>query len=321
MPTAKAQLTALSHLGFAVETTLGTPVAATGWVPVTRLRPQDVPQYVPDTGYRGRPFQTYGQYLAVKSSTYDVDGFLYPQSGGNLLCAVTGTDTVSGTASPYTHTFSFAQVPPSYTVSDTYLGEAGVGRQWPGSRCHRLQLKFTPEAGLSYTASFIGFPSVSYTPETTTFGVDPFFLGWEAALSFGGVQDANLSSFSLDIQRVGSKPLWSAANTQSPYDIFIGEAKALWDLEFYMLSDSEYAYALSQGVVATSVTLTQPGTGYSLELISSALQFTKPTINRSGKWVLVQITGEAVYNATDAGILQVILKNGVSTSYSTQAAS
>ena len=322
--TPKAQLTGLSHLGLALETTLGTPVAATGWVPIKPPKPQDVPQFIPDEGFRGLPYNTYGEYLGTKSSTYSVDGMLYPSSGGNFLAAIFGTDTVTGSANPYTHTFTVPTtgVAPAYTLSDTYLGPAAVGRQWPGSRCNKLTLKFTPEAGLSYTAGFIGFPSATYTPEAATYGTLPFFLGWEAAITFGGAADANLSSFSLDLERVGSKALFSAANTQTPYDIFVGLLKATWDLEFYMVADTEYAYALTQASEVAVVTITQPGVnGAVLTLTASALQFTKPTITRQGKWVVVQIAGESFYNATDAGILQCKLANAVAISYTTTAAS
>ncbi len=323
MATGKVQLAAKSHLGLGIETTLGTAVAATGWVPVMRYGPGFVPTFVEDTGARGTVYETYGEILATDHSTYTMGGMLYPGSGGNLLAAVTGLDTVTGT-SPYTHTFAFQDTPKSVTISDTYLNAQGisVGRQFPGSRCRRLQLKFTPTTGLSYTADFIGFPSATYTPETPTFGTDDYFIGSGGAITFGGTSDAALSSFSLDIQRTNSEPVFSAQNSQTPYDIFMGRVRVDWDLEFYMSSDAEIAYALSQATEVTAATVTQAGTGDVLTLTSSGLQFTKPVINRSlTKWVIARISGRAVYNATDSGVLQMTLKNAVSTSYTTQAAS
>lgn len=315
-----AKLTALSHLGLAVETVLGTPVAATGWVPVLTFKPQDVLKYIEDTGYRGQPVEDYGEYLGVTSSTYDVDGDFFPGSGGNLLAAIFGKDTISGTAAPYTHTFSTLGTGlPSYTISDYYVAGA---RQWAGSRCEKLTLKFTAEAGLTYTASFLGFPSATYTVETTyTFGTSPFFLGWEAALALGGVADANLESFTLDLQRVKSAALFSAANTKEPYDIFLGPLKASWQLSFYANDDTEYAKALTQATGTTQVVVTQPGTGDTLTLTSSAVQWTKPTINRGKDYVIVDLSGEGVYNATDASVAKAVLVNSVSAAYSTSAAS
>ena len=317
-----ALLSSLSHLGLAKEVALGVPLAATGWIPIlpNGFKPQDVYKYEEDTGYRGKPVQVYGAYQSVTSSTWEMEGDFFPGSGGNLLEAILGgTDTVTGTASPYTHAIATAESAPSYTISDYYVAGA---RQWPGSRCDRLQLKFNAEAGMSYTAHWIGFPSATYVPEATyTFGTSPYLLGWEAAVSFGGTADANLESFGLDLQRMKSKSLFAAANSQKPYDSFLGPLSGTWQLSFYMGADTEYAYALAQQTQVVVVTVTEPGTGFTLTLTSSAVQFTKPTINRGQDWVVVELEGTAVYNATDAGLLQAGLKNGVADPYSTQASS
>lgn len=320
MATGKAKLTALTQLGLAVETVLGTPVAPTVWVPVQPPKPQDVLNYVDDQGLRGVPFSTFGKYLSTKNSTGQIDGMLYPGSGGNALAAIFGLDTVSGSSSPYTHAFTVADVPPSYTVTDAYLPQATIGRQWPGMRAEKLVLKFTPKGGVSYTESFIGFPSATYTPSAGTYTTEDFFLGYQGAVSFAGTADANLSSFQLTLQRLKSEALFSAADTQTPYDIFIGEMKATVDMQFYMTDETEYVRALSQATVASVVTITQPGTSFVLTVTMSALQFTKPTINRHGKYVICQLAGEAVFNSTDSGALQCTLANGVQTSYSTTAA-
>ncbi len=314
-----AKLTALSHLGLAIETTPGTPVPSTGWVPVLTFKPQDVLKYLEDTGYRGQPVEDYGEYLGVTSSTYEIDGDCFPGSIGNFLEAILGgLDTVTGSVAPYTHSIATAASGPSYTISDYYVAGA---RQWPGSRCERLQLKFSAEAGMTYVASFLGWPSATYTAETTfTYGTNPFFLGWEAAISLAGTPDANLESFTLDLQRVKSAALFSAADSRTPYDILQGPLKASWTASFYMADDSEYIPALSQATQAVVVTVTQ-STGEVLTLTSSAVQWTKPTINRGKDYVMVDVDGEAIYNSTDKSVIQAVLKNSVSTAYSTQASS
>jgi|GEM_PF-5378628 len=388
-----AKLTSLSHLGLAVESVLGTPVAATGWAPIMKFTPQDLPQWVADQGFRGQATRDFGQYLGLESSTYDLNGMLYPDSGGNFLAAVMGAESTSGTTSgasttlasaatagsttistvatesastviqidtgslsevhtvssvsgagpytltldtpllfshtsgatvqpvvaPFTHTFTNAAYLPSYTLSDYYVAGA---RQFPGARCEKLALKFTPEAGLSYTANFLGFPSVTYSPGTTrTYETDPFFLGWEAALSISSSPDVNLSSLTVTLTRDKSKTLWSAQNSQNPYDVFVGPLVAEWDAEFYMNSDTEYLLALSQATKTVSCTLTQPGTNHTLTLTSTAVQFQKPTIDRGQDYVIVRLTGDAVYNATDGGPVQMALANSLSGQYIQKAVS
>lgn len=314
-----AKLTSLSWLGLAVEATLGTPVAPTGFVPVpgSGFKPQDVYKYIPDEGLRGLPFKEFGQYQSVESSTYDVDGFAYPTSIGNFLGAIFGLDTVTGTAAPYTHTFTTADYPGSYTITDFYSEAA---RQWAGQKLEKLALKFTPEAGLSYTANWLGFPSAAYVPSgTQTWPTEPFFLGWEGAVSFAGVSDANLMSFTLNLARDDSKPLFAASNSQKPYDVFMGPMTADLDLEFYMVSETEYNYAVTQGFQDVKVTVTQPGTSDMFSFEGHGVQFTKPTIIRSQPYVQVRISGPLNYNATDAGLATCTLENGVSTAYTTTA--
>ncbi|WP_304459010.1 phage tail tube protein [Alicyclobacillus sendaiensis] len=314
-----AKLTSLSYLGLGVETTLGTPVAPTGFVPVRSFKPQDNPKFVADTGYRGQPVDLFGEYLGVISAEYGVDGYAYPSSFGNFLGAIFGQDTVTGTAAPYTHTFVPQATVPSYTISDYYV--AGF-RQWAGAKCDKLSIKFTPDAGLSYSAHFIGFPSVTGTaPSSQTFGVNPYFLGWEASLSLNGSADATLRSVSIDLERKGSNALFSAQNSQKPWDIFVGPFGATWELEFYMTADTEYVLALTQGTVPVVLTITQPGTNAQLVFQSSAVQFTKPTIDRGDEYVSVSLSGSAIYNATDGSVMVAKLINSVSTAYTTTAAS
>ena len=257
-----------------------------------------------DTGYRGQPVQLFGEYLGTESATYEIDGDAYPTSFGNILAAWFGTDTMTGSSSPYTHTFSLSPTSPdpvSYTLSDYYV--AGF-RQWAGAKCDKLTMKFTPDAGLTYTAHFLGFMSQTGTaPSSKTFATNPYFLGWEAALKIGATANTRLNSFTLTLTRNGAKALFSAANSQNPWDIFLGPASADWDLDFYMQDDTEYELALSQATQAVTVTLTQPGTNYSVTFTSSAVQFTKPSIDRSKEYVAVSLTGSAINNATDNGIV------------------
>ncbi|MDI3341279.1 MAG: hypothetical protein QJR03_12190, partial [Sphaerobacter sp.] len=98
-------LTSLTHLGIGKETTWGTPVAASKWMPVKNPKPEDVAAWVDDVGLRGVPSQTFAKYLNRMSSTYEFDGDFFPDVPPYLLLGILGNDTVTGTG-PYTHTFA-----------------------------------------------------------------------------------------------------------------------------------------------------------------------------------------------------------------------
>ena len=310
------KLTGLTFLGFGVETTQGTPETPTGFMPIRQPKPQDVLKYVPDTGNRGYAAQTYGEYLGVVSSTYDFDGDFYPTSTVNLLANVMGTDTVTGTAVPYTHTLTLAATPGTLTVSDYYV--AGF-RQWPGVKVEKLAIKFTPDAGVTYTATCLGWPSVSGTaPTTWTFATQPFFLGWEAALTLNNVSTLSLTEATITIARQKSEVLFSAQNSNAPFDTFVGLMEATWDLTFYMEADTQYVLALTEQQIPVQLAFTIPGSGGdTLTFTSSAVQFTKPTIVRSQEYVEVTLSGTGIYNATDHGPIQAVATNSVATAFTT----
>lgn len=316
---ASAKLTSLSYMGLAVETTLGTAVAPTGFLPLTSFKPADDPTYIADDGMRGTAFNMYGQYAGVRSSTYSMDGMVFPTSFGNVLATIFGLDTVVGSAAPYTHTFSVVSPGPSLTLSDYYV--AGF-RQFAGARCDKLSIKFTPDAGVSFTSDFLGFLSATGSePSSKTFGAVPFFRGWQASITIDGSTDTQLESCTIDITRDKSKALFASNNSQNPFDVFLGPFDATYSLSFYMENDTEYAYALSQGTHVVVITFTDATSGDSLKFTSSAVQFMKPSINRGQAYVAVDLQGTATYNATDSGVIVPILVNGVSTAYTTISAS
>lgn len=316
--TTNIKLTALSTLGLAIETTPGTPVAATGFLPVLSFKPQDDPKYLPDQGKRGQPVDLFGEYLSVESATYELEGDFFPTSGGNLVAAWLGQDTVTGSATPYTHTMTGVAIPPSYTITDYYVANT---RQWAGAKSDKLTLKYNADAALTYTSHWITWLSATGTQPTASYSQDAYLQGWEATCSIGGTTVSNLESATITLTRKGSKAAFAANNSQSPFNIFVGPMEATWALTFYMLDDTEYLDALSQGTKIVTVEFTQGGTSDTVTFTSSAVQFTKPTINRGNEMVMVEVEGSAVYNSTDSGIFQCVIKNEVSTSYTTQAAS
>lgn len=314
---ARAKLTSLSYLGMAIEATPGTPLAPTGFIALTSFKPGDDPTYIADTGMRGQSFSDFGQYSGVRSSAYSLDGMVFPTSFGNVLSTIFGLDTVTGSSS-YTHTFSVASGP-SVTLSDYHV--AGF-RQFAGARCDKLSVKFTPDAGVSYTSDFLGYISATGSaPVSTTFTTTPFFRGWQAAITIDGTANAKLESCTIDMVRDKSKALFASTDSQDPFDIFLGPFAATYSLSFYMEDDTEYAYALTEGVHVIVITFTEATSSDTLTFTSSAVQFTKPTINRGQAYVLVDIQGTAVYNSTDVGVIVPVLVNSVSAAYTTTSAS
>lgn len=313
-------LSALTRLGLAKETTEGTPVNPTAWLPVRNPKPEDVVEWVEDNAFRGVPAETFGLYQGPIYSTYDAEGDFFPDVGGHLLMAILGVDTVTGT-SPYQHAFTLLQTsqPPSYTLTDL---DGIAQRQYPGNRLTSLELKYAdPKGALTWSAKWMGWPSSTTAgPFTPSFPANQPVLGWEFTAQLGGSADTRLMGFTLTLTRKG-EPLWTATGTQKPKTVFVAPLKAEVKATFIMEDETELQHLLSADMPALVLTGTQPAGagGASLMIQMSKLQFRKATRNRSKDYVLLDVEAEAVANTSDAasgvGPVKIVLTNAQSAAY------
>src|ERR1051326_4590255 len=97
-------LSNLASLGIAKETTQGTYVAPTAFLPIDKstLKVDDNPARLRDETLRGNAALLQGIYDGVKFSTVAFSGPWFPDVCGHLAKGIIGVDTISG-AGPYTH--------------------------------------------------------------------------------------------------------------------------------------------------------------------------------------------------------------------------
>jgi hypothetical protein len=161
------KLTALSSLGLAKESTYGTPVAATSFLPFKNPNIGDDFTILKDEGFRGMPAGPLGAYQGVATSHVEFEGDFYPTDPAHLFMGLLGADTLVGAADPFSHTLKLAAAqPPSYTITDEVADT--VFRQYPGSMVYDLALKFTPLTGLTYAAKAMGLKSATTSAPTET---------------------------------------------------------------------------------------------------------------------------------------------------------
>ena len=105
-PTIIERYGSLSATGFSKETTFGVPVAATTWLPMTgNTMEADPGWFSPELMMAVRDRNVFNMYGEAKYQGA-VDGPLFPSNAMELLVASIGTDAVTGTGVPYTHTIS-----------------------------------------------------------------------------------------------------------------------------------------------------------------------------------------------------------------------
>ena len=84
-----------TFIGLGKETTQGTPVPPTLFLPVEpNAKPQDTPTWIQDTSLQGRPAKLKAEYQGVLDASVDYGGMTYPDILGMHLQAMRMVDTV-----------------------------------------------------------------------------------------------------------------------------------------------------------------------------------------------------------------------------------
>ncbi|MDI3341828.1 MAG: phage tail tube protein, partial [Sphaerobacter sp.] len=235
------------------------------------------------------------------------DGDFFPDVPPYLLLGILGKDTVTGTG-PYTHSFALLTtgLPPSFTLSD-YNGYEE--RQFAGMRVEQLDLKYSLDGALEYSAKLLGKKSATATTTTPTFGTVPPFLAWQCAVTIGGVSVPRVAGWDMTLQRK-SEVLFAANNSQDPRDIFVGPLQVTGKMTAYFEDNTELTHFLSNDQPAVVITLTQDA-NTQMTITMSKCAFSKAAVNRSKDYVMLDMEFEAVHNPTDNGPCTVAVKNAV----------
>lgn len=303
-----AKLSALGHLGLAAETTYGTAVAPTVWIPYDTLKSEDDIKKINDEARRGVVSKTFGVYNATRQGKVEVDCDVYPETLGYFVKAILGGYAVTGTG-PYTHTFSVANVlPPSYTLSDY---DALTERQYAGAVINELSLKFDAEDVLKMSAKFMSKASVIGTVSTPTYTATNPFMGFQATLKIGGTSNVNLVGGEYSIKR-DVNLLFTANNTQDVAKFSAGRIDVTGKLTFDVEDETELLNYLNGTQPSLEILFTRDA-NTTLDIMMSKVDFTKAVVDRGQEYIRLDAEFRAIYNTTDNGMTKLTLKNSVTT--------
>lgn len=302
-------LTAKQHLGFAFETTYGTPAPATFWIPVSSVKPQDEIKKIKDEGRRANLSKTFGVYDGIASSTIDFDCSAYPDALGYLLKAMLGQDTPSGSNPNYTHLFKTPTgLAPSMSLS--YFNGAAE-HQYAGSVMSELAIKFDTEEALGVSAKFIGQKSTTIAETTPVYSTVNPLMGWGTQVSIGGSANLNVVGGELTFKRE-AKLLYGANNSQAPNKFSSGRLDIGMKLTFDIEDETELAL-LGGTDKAVQLTFNTGSPNTNLVCLFTLCDIAKTSIDTSQEFARVDMELTPIYNATDAGLCQITLKNQVAT--------
>jgi hypothetical protein len=189
----------LSATGIAGESAFGTAA------PPTTFQPQTTNSFEVDPGWftpevmqgvrDGQIYNLYGE------ATYNgtIGGPVFPSNGIPLLVYAIGTDVVSGTTAPYTHTVSQANQLKSVTVEKNIGGVQSL--RFAGVRISKLTLKAAAgntaaeisADGVGQSAAIVGTPAAVSTVNELG------FVFAEASVTLFGNLRADVSAFDMTI--------------------------------------------------------------------------------------------------------------------------
>jgi hypothetical protein len=109
-----------------------------------------------------------------------------------------------------------------------------------------------------------------------------------------------------------SKLLFTANNTQDPSKAASSRIDITGKLTFDVEDETEFALFTAGTQGALVLTFTRDA-NTTLTITCTKADITKANIDRSQEFLRVDLEFKAMYNTTDAGMAQIVLKNSVST--------
>lgn len=258
-------------------------------------------------------------------------------TGANAEYAITGTPSgagpytiplttpVGGLTKPHTssmavvsqttHTFaqSTSQRPPSYTWS---VFDNVDYRTFAGSVCTELALKIDPKGIVTLNPKYIGFPEATAASFIPTFSQAQPALGWEWTVTNAGASSTRGLTMDITLKRAG-EAIHTSNGVQAPRETFVGALEIDGSYKAIYEDTKDLQLYLNYTQTPTVHTLTKPLStgGESVQITMSQSGYHKMTRDLSQVYVQASFDVSGIFNATDSGITQVVLKNFVSTAY------
>jgi hypothetical protein len=298
-----------SYLGIAKESTKGTVVAPTDFIPVSQdsLKAVDNIDPLYDAGLRGSNVVNYNYIPGRTNSTVDFSSAVFADTVGYALAGVMGSVATTGSTAPYTHTISLKNAtatgsdaqPISYTLTDYYVANV---RSYPGCQFSDFSLKFNADGMLTYDTKATGWLSSAVATPTPTFSSIVPTPVWQGTVSIGAVTISNGISGNIDLKR-NVTPIYGIAQTQNPYQVFLGGLEVSGKITFVMEADTELTRYLTntQPAIVLNWAYGAAAAAVQIQCTLTKGAYTAAVIERGDDMVQISVDINGMGNSTDAG--------------------
>lgn len=321
-PTITERYGSLGATGLAKEVTFGTPVTASTFLPMTGNTMENEPGWFsPELMMAVRDKQVFNLQGEAKFAGA-IEGPLFPSNAMELIASAIGTDSVAGTASPYTHTISQANTLSSLTIEKNIGGYQSL--QFAGSRVSKLSFKApVGNEPVSISADMMAQSAAILTSPTAVSITNelPYTFA-EASLTFATHARADVTNVQLDIDN-GLKETYTYSGQHGPS--FLTPASlhvsGTVDVVWSSLNDSTYGdYTLlaNQTQAALVLAFTHSSNTFGISLNCPQVTLSKYANDiKFGDVVMSSYTFEASKPLTGGSqyTIQATVVNGVSSAY------
>ncbi|MFE4867732.1 phage tail tube protein [Streptomyces sp. NPDC056682] len=183
-------------------------------------------------------------------------------------------------------------------------------------RLSDLQMKIDPKGAVSLALKYISFPSVVQTPQTETFSTYDPLLGWSWNMTNAGGASTRGLTFDTTVKRA-TEAIASSDGTQTPREVFAGpiEVDGTYKAIFENQTDMNLYLQYTQTAATAALAQPVPRGGQSLSITMSKSGWFKGKRDLSQPYVQADFSLSGIYNTTDGGAVQAVLKNYQTTAY------
>lgn len=303
-------------IGFAKETTPGTPVAPVAYLPITKFDWNDKPVWLEDKGLRGvMGDDVFNLIQGPQICEIDMAGPVFGDEFGYVLGSIFGADDTTGASAPFTHKFSLlnssAGQGTTHTITQYYGPEpTHQARQFSGTCLSDVGISFNAETEmLMWTAKGISWVSnvAAATPTSTFTAVKPL-PSWQAVLGVGGPASGGTQVLSIYKGEFNLKrqlrPYFTAQNSQNPYIIQRGGLSTDFKLT-YVAADETALTTMRintqpqvQCIVNNGLTL---GNAIVVQVDMQQAAYTEAKPNFGREAIEFDVVGRGIFNSTNVG--------------------
>lgn len=312
-----------ANFGMGKESTPGTAVAITHWIPAEEKTPNITAEYVSDESDYGVIHNTVSSEVVYSKGEPEVKGLVFDKIIGLFFLGALGTvSTQADTpeAGVNTHTFSVlnSELHPTFTLA---FKDPNQDYAFPYSKLQMLTLLYAKKALTRFEAKFVSQPKEADT-NTATYATDEnhfnstmatFKLAADKA-SLGGASVIDIEDMSLKIEKEMIEQ--ESLGNNEPVNIYNGIISV--EMEFELLMDNTTYQTLFEAGTVQAAELKLVNTGVTIGAATNptitiqlnAVNFEEMDFPYThGDIVRQKFTGKAHYKLADAEAIEAVVIN------------